>query len=399
MEGPTITTTATITFGSENTYPVTEIYTGQESMHLQVSSNQTPLSPEEECKPFGAKPGQLHSGTVLTGASQSNKAIDISDSSPSDNVNEKNALNGDGNPNNSNTQMDIKGANAIITPISGDMISSTGTDSSSPHTIRNKNEGEGPGSDSWKVDINQIDQEVGKMLAQLERIEQKFNNLKVESSYQETQTPGSSTITKSGLKEIHNLIDNFKSTILRLNLKNTLVKNQLLSVKDDYAMERCMLLNRIENLEKALRITQDENDAVNSRNLKLIKYIRTLKNEKLKLYIAENRRLKEHIERLEQESLHNVNALRINHPQRYSSIPSPLNSTTSPVPPIAVPGAISMQHSMTYHEEEVEPPYHIRPQINSPTNFNMLDTLGRLATEYLHNEYPEEDKDERLERA
>lgn len=89
MEGPTTTTTATITFGSENTYPVTEIYTGQESMHLQVSSNQSPLSPEEECKPFGAKPGQLHSGTVLTGASQSNKAIDTSDSSPSDDVNEK----------------------------------------------------------------------------------------------------------------------------------------------------------------------------------------------------------------------------------------------------------------------------------------------------------------------
>ena len=58
-----------------------------------------------------------------------------------------------------------------------------------------------------------------------------------------------------------------------------------------------------------------------------------------------------------------------------------------------------MQYPMGYREEDAEPPYQIRQQINSPTNFNMLDTLGRLATEYLHNEYPEEEQDERLERA
>ena len=380
-------------------------------MNLQVSTGQAPLSPKEEYKPYEVKPGQMQNDHVPSdpnemSSSNSRRKNYSTSIDRMVNGNNQNSSSED-NPNISNNyqdgQIDSRASNAIITPVSGDTLSSIGTESlkgGSPHTIQNKAGETASGSDSWKVDINQIDQEVSKMLSQLEQIEQKFASSEFGTKRTDTEQQQSSPVTtKTGLKEIHNLIDNFKSTILRLNLKNTLVKNQLLSVKDDYTMERCMLLSRIENLEKALRIIQDENNAVNSRNLKLIKYIRTLKNEKLKLYIAENRRLKEHIERLEQESLHNMNALRINHPQRYPSISSPMNSTTSPVPPIAVPGGTSMQYPMGYREEDAEPPYQIRQQINSPTNFNMLDTLGRLATEYLHNEYPEEEQDERLERA
>ncbi|GAV29912.1 hypothetical protein PMKS-003418 [Pichia membranifaciens] len=357
-------------------------------MNLQVSTGQAPLSPKEEYKPYEVKPGQMQNDHVRSDPTEmcSSNSRRKNYSTSIDrmvNGNSQNSSSED-NPNISNNnrdgQIDSRASNAIITPNKADETAS--------------------GSDSWKVDINQIDQEVSKILSQLEQIEQKFTGSEFGTKRTDTEQQQSSPVTtKTGLKEIHNLIDNFKSTILRLNLKNTLVKNQLLSVKDDYTMERCMLLSRIENLEKALRIIQDENNAVNSRNLKLIKYIRTLKNEKLKLYISENRRLKEHIERLEQESLHNMNALRINHPQRYPSISSPMNSTTSPVPPIAVPGGTSMQYPMGYREEDADPPYQIRQQINSPTNFNMLDTLGRLATEYLHNEYPEEEQDERLERA
>lgn len=386
-------------------------------MNLQVSTGQAPLSPMEEYKQYEVTPGQMQKDRVpsnlnetsTSDARRENEGASI-DKAVEENVqNIGTGKNNSTNSNYHNGQIDSRAPNAIITPVSGDTLSTTGTESSkgdSPQTISNKAGEAASGSDSWKVDINQIDQEVSKMLTQLEQIEQKFassdfgiKRTNTEQQHQQQQQQRSPVTTNAGLKEIHNLIDNFKSTILRLNLKNTLVKNQLLSVKDDYTMERCMLVSRIENLEKALRIIQDENNAVNSRNLKLIKYIRTLKNEKLKLYIAENRRLKEHIERLEQESSHNMNALRINHPQRYSSITSPMNSITSPVPPIPVPGGTSMQYPMAYREEDVDPPYHIRQQINSPTNFNMLDTLGRLATEYLHNEYPEEEQDDRLERA
>lgn len=287
----------------------------------------------------------------------------------------------------------LKTPTSIITPVSGELLSSQGTESSKrttsnnspsqtiPNSLNSHSNGSinrviptsietaNDGESNRKVDINQIDADVSKILDDLEHYENSFREADSQNS-----------------KEITNIINSLKSTVLRLNLKNTLVKNQLLEVKDDYTMERCILLNKIENLEKTLRIIQDENNAVNSRNLKLIKYIRTLKNEKIKSYIAENKRLREIIERLENGNPTNsLNALRINHPQRYSSIPSPLNTASS-----IMPQPSNNQYG-TLQDDESEP-YRIRQQLQSPTNFNMLDTLGRLATEYLHNEYPDEDK-------
>jgi hypothetical protein len=252
----------------------------------------------------------------------------------------------------------------------------------------------------YKVDLTKMDLEVSRMLKRLETIEKNIIDLENNDE------------NSAQLKEIHALIDHFKTTILRLNLKNTLAKNELLSVKDEYSMERHLLINKIEHLDQTLRIIQSENNAVNSRNLKLIKYIKTLKNEKLKYYITENHKLRERLDVLERQL-----SLNVNYPQRQpvninsntpittssaTMLPSPL-SVSSASQPLLIP--VSMHYSRSNKDDEFEAPTSIhihnhnnnnnnnntdnsKTLLQSPTNTTMLETLGKLATEYLNNEYP-----------
>lgn len=191
-------------------------------------------------------------------------------------------------------------------------------------------------------------------------------------------------------KEIYELL---KSTILRLNLKNNLTQNELLKYKNDQEFEIVMLQKQIDQLINTLRITKQENEAVNNRNLKYIKYIKTLKNEKLKPYIIENRKLKEQLAKYEDELGLNKNGVRINYQQpltqhqsqHYGSIPSPLsipnnysNNASSDSDLLITP--INQMPIMAASSMKIT-------DSQSPTDCHMLDTLGRLATEYLNNEF------------
>ncbi|GMM29528.1 hypothetical protein DAMA08_022730 [Martiniozyma asiatica (nom. inval.)] len=90
-----------------------------------------------------------------------------------------------------------------------------------------------------------------------------------------------------------------KSTLLRLNLHSTLLKNELSSLKSRHAQDCQLLSKTIISQKRTLNVLQRENDAISSRNIKLVKYIKTLKNERVKKYVNENRRLKARLELLE----------------------------------------------------------------------------------------------------
>jgi len=177
-------------------------------------------------------------------------------------------------------------------------------------------------------------------------------------------------------EEIHEMI---KSTILRLNLKNNLTKNELVRQKDDYDIERNLLLNQLNQLNKKLRITENENDEVNKRNLKYIKYIKTLKNEKLKPLILENKKLVEHINKLEEEYGINKGA-RLQQQQIKAGV-------------FASPQFDSNISNAMNHTDLLSTPNQSNGTNNTllpsgkPEDYHMLNTLGRLATEYLNNDF------------
>ena len=221
-----------------------------------------------------------------------------------------------------------------------------------------------------RMDLTQMDSEVAKVIMKIENI--------IDNNRDKTTNNNSDNIQ---------LMESIKNILLRLNLKNTLLKNEISSCKDEYQMERYMLLAQIEGLEKKLRIIQDENEQISSRNLKLIKYANTLKNEKLKVALTENHHLREHIAMLESSIRNNTtNNNNNNNNSGFSYLPSPLN--TSSVRPISINNNNTTTNTNTISSTAT--PIQ-NAQILSPTNGgHMLDTLGRLASEYLNNEYPKE---------
>jgi hypothetical protein len=159
-----------------------------------------------------------------------------------------------------------------------------------------------------------------------------------------------------------------KSTILRVNLKTTLAKNDLATANDESAMERYMLVRQLEDLQTTLRVIQTENDKITEKNLKLIKYVKTLKLEKLQACITENRQLKERIRRLEYE----LNVQRSSGPA--SGGPGP--------------GKLPSADAMSINTPNSQPlgPSQSQSLAFSPPSTHMLDALGRLASEYLSHE-------------
>lgn len=95
-----------------------------------------------------------------------------------------------------------------------------------------------------------------------------------------------------------------KSMILRTNLRNTILKNELNRERLIFKHEKQMLLNRLENCQETIISNGILNDAITNRNIKLSKYIKILKNEKVKRYVNENRQLKAKLDHLRQQSIH-----------------------------------------------------------------------------------------------
>lgn len=310
-----------------------------------------------------------------------------------------------------NDIMEFRPPSLLVTPRTGDSVSPTesggtkdaSSDNSTTSSNTHNNNDDTSSKDAYKMDITKMDQEVSRILKQLEVIEKRFDSSRSKATSMNSRTGNNTSDEADGehginIEEIQHLIDHFKSTILRLNLKNTLVKNELSGMKDEYGMERFMLVNQIENLEQTLRIIQNENNAVNSRNLKLIKYIKMLKTEKLKHYITENHKLRERVELLEKElnlSLSNTNTYsnssNTHTPGYYSMTPNGAPGNLQMLPsPLSIPttasAPVNMQYSRSLGDEERGMMQGRPAPIHSPNN--MLDTLGRLATEYLHNEYP-----------
>lgn len=216
------------------------------------------------------------------------------------------------------------------------------TSGSSPHSLEN---GESDSGSQYKIDLTKIDSYVSKILEKLRDIR-----------------------TIDDIPDVHALINEIKSTILRMNLNNSLLKNEILNLSDDFNIERTILIRQFEDLEKQLNLIKNENNELNSRNLKYIKYIKTLKTEKVKRLINENNLLKEHIMKLENQLYHQQQQNSHHHAQQQPILPTP----------------IAMQHSRTNDTTHSQSP----TQLQSPTTTSMLNTLGILATEYLNNDYP-----------
>lgn len=95
-----------------------------------------------------------------------------------------------------------------------------------------------------------------------------------------------------------------KSMILRLNLKNTILKNEFEREKLIFKHEKEMLLNQLENCQQTMISQGIQNEAITARNIKLSKYIRLLKEERIKRYVNENRQLRARIDHLSQGQGH-----------------------------------------------------------------------------------------------
>lgn len=180
--------------------------------------------------------------------------------------------------------------------------------------------------DANAVDIQQVDGDISRLLKRLEVWEQVMKGGSDDERVQMTRG------------EMQTLLDAVKSTLLRVNLKNVLARNEISTNAEENAMERYILIRQLEDLQTTLRVIQTENEKVTEKNLKLIKYVKTLKLEKLQTCLAENRQLRERVRRLEQE--------------------------------------LARSPGQTAAETAVE----------TPQSTHMLDALGRLASEYLSHE-------------
>ena len=235
-------------------------------------------------------------------------------------------------------------------------------DTSSTDTSSNSNgngNANGNGNDqrnenAYKVNIHQLDGDIARLLKRLEAMEQVVLGSNDGNAHERVQ------MTK---RELRTLLDAVKSTILRVNLKTTLAKNDLATANDESAMERYMLVRQLEDLQTTLRVIQTENDKITEKNLKLIKYVKTLKLEKLQACITENRQLKERIRRLEYE----LNVQRSSGPGQDTR---PSADAMSINTPSSQPLGPSQSQSLAF----------------SPPSTHMLDALGRLASEYLSHE-------------
>ncbi|KAG7847937.1 hypothetical protein KL941_002116 [Ogataea angusta] len=128
-------------------------------------------------------------------------------------------------------------------------------------------------------ELEEMDGDVEAFLRVLERTEAQLQNAKA------VEQP-----------ELEQLIQMAKQTVLRLNLSKNLVKYQLRSNMEEYATERQLLLKNIANIEKNVHILQNENECINMKNLKLIKSLKTLKNDRVKALKAENALLRKQVQ-------------------------------------------------------------------------------------------------------
>lgn len=114
-----------------------------------------------------------------------------------------------------------------------------------------------------------------------------------------------------------------KSMILRINLKNTILKNELNREKLIFKHENEMLLDKLNTCQETIISNGILNEAITKRNIKLSKYIRILKNEKIKTYVNENRQLKAKLDHLSQSQYGEENPLELS-PR--SPLPNKLNT-------------------------------------------------------------------------
>lgn len=142
-----------------------------------------------------------------------------------------------------------------------------------------------------------------------------------------------------------------RQKILRLNLAKNLIKNELKNIKDESQLERRMFLKSVSSFERNLELIRSENEAINEKNLKLIRYCRKLKNGRLKRLKAENTQLRQS---LEQALDHQEDSLNLNRSRKLRTDSVLTNDTV----------VASRQNS----------------------NVSMLDTLGRLASHVLADE-------------
>ncbi|KAH3668338.1 hypothetical protein OGAPHI_002092 [Ogataea philodendri] len=96
--------------------------------------------------------------------------------------------------------------------------------------------------------------------------------------------------------ELQLLLQLVRQTVLRINLNKNLAKYQLRNNIEEYATERQLLMKNLANVEKNLRILQNENEIINMKNLKLIKSLKTIKHDKVKTLKAENALLRKQIQ-------------------------------------------------------------------------------------------------------
>ncbi|GME83808.1 unnamed protein product [Ambrosiozyma monospora] len=86
-----------------------------------------------------------------------------------------------------------------------------------------------------------------------------------------------------------------ESSLLRLNLAKNLTKYQQRTREEEYQTERQILLKSVQNFEKNLAITKNENQIITMKNLKLIKYCRSLKTDRIEKLKKENHLLKKRL--------------------------------------------------------------------------------------------------------
>ncbi|VEU20473.1 DEKNAAC101297 [Brettanomyces naardenensis] len=185
--------------------------------------------------------------------------------------------------------------------------------------------------------IEEVDGDVSALLSELGELERK---------------------AKDNLKEINDiklieLVRKVKQTLLRLNLSKNLLKYELKNGKEENQIERRMFLKSIANFERNLELMKNENQMITVKNLKLIRYCRQLKNEKLKKLKNENEELRR---RLEDDQMGQFDELNENQDKKRGKKRRSDSSNDAVM--------ASRQSS----------------------NVNMLDTLGRLASHVLQDE-------------
>lgn len=141
-----------------------------------------------------------------------------------------------------------------------------------------------------------------------------------------------------------------KASMLRMNLKNTILKNELNREKLVSRNEIEMLNNQLNQCKEIIISNEITINAISNRNMQLTKYIKLLKDTKIKKYVNENRQLRAKLDHLDQQYYQHQQQHHYNDNTNTGSIMEDLSS--SPMSPQPIPAS-------------------------------KLNTLGRIASVYL----------------